>query len=513
MTPRPPLAVTGPARLERGPLTPTQMQMWALDRRKPPPAALNLSYALSIRGPLHTGALSAAFHDLIGDHEPLRTVYPEVNGSPLAVVAEEETALGQLSLSPGRAASPAEAAQRALADRCRGFSLGQEAPIRAELLRLAGDWHVLLLTLHHIAADAWSLHVLSQQLSRGYSARLRNEPSPSGRPAVNCTEHARRQHDWLTSPAAEQELSWWLARLHSATARPWAPGAPRQEVSADLVQQVMPLPDQLTAELRRLARQSGMSLFVVLLTAFQALVKVWLGLSEPVIGTLAANRPTAASSQLLGAHYNTLFLNTDLGGDPSLTECLLRTAAGTVSALDHQSLPGAVLARHLERELGWDPGGVPGLMFLLDRYPLDSLRLEGCKVTGLYLGDGRLPGDGPSARVPAVTTADLIFAVRDTADHLTLSALHWQEMLDEPSVASAMGSYLELLIAMCDSPELSLSELALPLGERLPPVTTRPVGPAALALHEVTQLAPVDAVSPVGVWTRAQSGCQEGGAS
>lgn len=488
--------VPGPQR--RGPLTATQRQLWALAKEKPTPAALNLSYAVAIDGPLDASALAGAFQDLVRDHEPLRTLYLEEGGSPLAVVAGEEVALPALRLSPAQAASPAEAAELARDDRCRGFDLSSEAPIRACTLRLGDQRHVLLLTLHHIAADGWSLYLLTEALSRNYAARLRCQPVAPAGPAVECIELARRQAEWLASPAAEQELWWWLDRLRGATARPPLLGRPPRGACADLLQQVAVLPDPLTAQLRRLARESGTSLFVVLLTAFQALCQTWLGVSRPVIGTLAANRPDAVSSAALGAHYNALLLGTDFGGDPSLAECLMRTSAATISALDRQSLPSAVLTGRLEQDLGWDPAAVPGLMFLLDRYPLGGLKLDGCRVTGLYL-----VGGGPPAVVPAATTADLIFAVREAPDRLTLSVLYRPGALEDASVLAATSGYLELLAVMCESPETALSELTLPLDEP-------PVGQSAGAdatgclLREVTGLAPVEAVSPVSAWARSQ---------
>jgi hypothetical protein len=489
--PRPPAAA---------PLTAAQRQLWELAREKPAPGALNLSYAVAIDGPLDPAALAGAFQDLVRDHEPLRTLYPEQNGSGVAVVTGEEVALAALRLTPAQPASPAEAATLAHEDRNCGFDLSGEAPIRARLLRLDERRHVLLLTLHHIAADGWSLYVLREGLSRCYAARLRDQPIASSRPAVECTGVARRQAEWLASPAPGQELSWWMDRLRGATARPQllaSPPSPPRSPSADLLRQVAVLPAPLTMELRRLARESGTSLFTVLLSAFQALSQAWLDCSEPVIGTLAANRTNAASSAVLGAHYNALLLNTGFGGDPSLAECLLRTSGAMISALDHQSLPAAVLAGRLEQELGWDPAAVPSLMFLLDRYPLDGLKLDGCRVTGLYLDGGE-----PPATVPAATTADLIFAVREAPDRLTLSVMYRPGAVEDASVLGAMNGYTELLAVMCDSPEAALSELAL--DELAAP--TEPAGAEAtgLALREVTGLAPVDAVSPVGIWAGTQ---------
>jgi len=514
-----PAATARAARLQRtGGLTVAQQQLWALDRLAPTAAAVNLSYALAIDGPLDTGALTGAFGDLIRRHEPLRTTYPAPGGCPVAQVHDEDLALSALRLTAAGAADLAEASRLAREERARGFDLAREAPIRARLLSLGERRRILLLTLHHIAADGWSLDLVSRQLSRFYAARLRHEPAapadrgeqpqPDSRP-VECLEHAAWQQSWLEGPAAEADARWWIDRLRDATPRPPMLAARPGEECTDLRRQVVMLPGQLTAELRALGRGANASVFVLLLTAFNALLALWSGGADTVTGTLAANRPTADSARLLGAHYNVLLLRTDLGDDPSLAECLLRTGASTVPALDHQALPFAVLAGRLERELGWATAAVPGAMLLTDRYPLERLALEGCRVSGLYLDDGigttPLDGGGPVAVIPAATVSDLTFFAREAGEHLTISALYPGASLADDCVIAALRAFVEILVAMCESPELPLSEL--PLSE-LPPAGCGPGWPTAApaaspsrpVLREITRMSPVDALSPAGRW-------------
>ena len=210
--------------------------------------------------------------------------------------------------------------------------------------------------------------------------------------------------------------------------------------------------------------------------AFDVLVARWTEVDEPVIGTLAANRPTPQSARILGAHYNPLFLATDLGGDPTLAECVLRVGESTVRALDHQTLPYG----RLVEELGWDGTRVPAAMLLLDRYPLEELRLAGCRVEGLNL-------PGPS--IPAATTADLSFFVREVGDRLTLSAF---SVLEDDLVAALMAGYEGVLDALTSTPALPLEEVD-PFGVARPAA-----GAEGPGLYELSTVAPAEALSPVG---------------
>jgi len=265
-----------------------------------------------------------------------------------------------------------------------------------------------------------------------------------------------------------------------------------------LREHVAAISGEASAELRVMARQAGVSMFVVMLTAFAVLIERSLDCAHAVIGTLVANRPTAASSQVMGAHYNALLINADVGGDQSLVECLLGVADQVLSALDRQSLPLSVLSDRLEQELGWDPARTPSVMFVMDRYPLEGLTLAGCQVSGLYVDDRA----GQFAVVPAAITADLVFFVREAGDRLTLSVLWRPGVIEDARVTDLAEAYLEILAAMRESPEIALSELCLGQADGAdPPAPARPVPPVqpppAPALLRITDLAPADALSPV----------------
>jgi hypothetical protein len=476
-----------------GPVTATQRLLWLLGRRTVTPAALNLSYALAIDGPVDTVALQAAFRALVAGHETLRTTFHERDGEPVAATVGLESALSQVDLTP-QDTTEADAVRLIRLDRARGFDLEREAPLRVALLRLAPRRHLLLLTLHHIAGDGWSLYLLRDRLSEHYATAAGGGVSPSDlpRPALDCAAVARAQQEWLRGPGAEQEVRWWVDRLRYAQAWPRELG-PRPADPEPLHRQVTLLPAELTAQLTSLSKQTRVSLFATLLTGFAVLLQRWTGCADTAIGTLVANRPNAGSARVMGAHYNAVLINTDLSGDPSLAQCLLDVSARTVAALDHQSLPLPVVTERLARECGWDAERTPGFMFLMDRYPMEGLRLAGCQVTGVYVDRG----DGPVERLRAEVCADVIFFVREAGERLTLSVFYRPGLLPAPRVTQLMRTYQEILAVACESPETPLRELP-GLGSGSEPAPYPDTEPSGVpTLRRVTDLAPVDALSPV----------------
>ncbi|MGV9677297.1 condensation domain-containing protein [Nocardia sp. NPDC003482] len=455
-------------RARTGPLTDTQRQLWALSHRVSP-AALNLSYALLVAGPLAVDALRAAATDVVGEFETLRTRYPRRNDVPVAEVHDPEP----VDLSRAPVHDLPAAADAAWRHRAACFDLAADPALRVRLLELGGDRRVLLLTLPHIAADGWSLHLLAERLSLAYAARLRDHPPPPTVRTAECLEVAAAQHDWLASAAATAELDWWTDHLASAT----APAGPPAPLESTTHRRAIVLPAPLTGELRALARGANVSLYALLLTAFGAVLRLRApDRPRPVIGTLAANRPTLAAAGVLGAHYNGLLLNPDLTGEPSLAECLFRTANTTVRALDHQRLPYRFVVAELRRRFGWRTG-VPDAMFVLDRYPMEALRLAGCAVTGLC--------QDPFRPVPVVAAADPTVFVREAGERITVTAFG-----DPAALPGLLATYLDTLVVLCESIETEIGELCWRAED--------PAYVPATALGPVTEASPADALSPLG---------------
>ncbi|HZF13563.1 MAG TPA: condensation domain-containing protein [Thermoanaerobaculia bacterium] len=477
--------------------TAAQEQLWRLHAGLsaiPASEALDMFYALEVAGPLAAPALRGALEAMTRRHEPLA-----------AGLAWEEVDLSHL---PGEAAAAA-AARRAAGESRHRFDLAGPL-LRAALLRLAPERHVLLLNLHHMTADGWSLDLFARELSALY-AHLREGREAERAALPSLREVVMEQRRWLESAEAGDQLEWWRGYLAGVSAASFRlPGDPARPAVAPaavaplvrMMRQVALLPPDLMAEAQVTAKRRGASLFMLLLTALQVVLARFTGTPEVVVGTLVANRPTPESAQVMGAHYNPLLLRADLPGDIPLGEALLRTVDGTLPALERQELPFPAVARALAETLGIPPRTIPAAVLQVDRYPLDALALAGATVTGLHLDPGGARGLaelGPRSLL-AATDVPLTFFCREVRGRYTLSVFADPLRIAEPTAAALLASYQEVLLALTERLEEPIADLPLPIDEG--PFETwaaseAPAEPAGPRLFPITDGSPVDALSPV----------------
>ncbi len=360
------------------PLSFAQQRVWFLSRLGGRSGVYCVPLALRLRGDLDVGALAAALADVAGRHEPLRTVFPDTDG-----------VAGQRVLPAARPALDVTAApdERELTRLVReaaghGFDLAAEVPWRAHVFRLGDREHVLLLVLHHIACDGWSLRPLARDLSVAYAAR-RAGRAPSWPPLpVRYADYAVWQRELLAGPAGREQLEFWLDRLKELPERIELPrtrplpavadhrsGAVRLRISADV-----------HGGLARIARAAGASMFMVVQAALAVLLsRLGAGADIPV-GVPVAGRVDAALDELVGMFVNTLVLRTDVSGNPRFSELVERVRETSLAAFEHQDLPFEKLVEELNpaRSLGWHPLVQVALAFLDD--PDDSFELAGLEV-------------------------------------------------------------------------------------------------------------------------------------
>ena len=487
---------------DAGRLTATQEQIWWLHHSLSASDLLNMFYALRIEGPLDAVALEQALRQVCRRHQPLCTTYPAVDGAPSArIEARPQLAWKAVDLPD----DPADLARLAAEEAHRPFDLAGGPLLRATLLRLGPERHVLLLNFHHISADGWSLEVFCRECSALYTGLHGDRVPQLEELEGQCVDHAAWQARWLAGEQARQEADWWRDYLRGVSAAAFTlptEGARRPGLDFAVSRQVSALPAELTEELGQVARRRGASPYMVFLAALDVLLARWTGQEDVVIGTLTANRETALSSGVLGAHFNPVLMRTDLAGEPCLGEVLMRVVESALPALDHQGLPFPAL-RGVLGENGVDPAAmpVPAAMLLQDRYPLAGLTLAGSRVTPLHLDEGgaQHPGElaGPR-RLHAATAADLTFFLRESGDRQTLSVFYKTRLFDDRSIRQLIAAYSEILLAMVEELESSISDLELTLpsgsGEPVPRVAGERMEPG---LFPITTTSPVDALSPV----------------
>ncbi|HKV11774.1 MAG TPA: non-ribosomal peptide synthase/polyketide synthase, partial [Thermoanaerobaculia bacterium] len=428
----------GPLPAEAGdeaPLSFAQERLWFLDQLRPGSATYNVPAAVRLSGALDTAKLAAAFSEIVRRHETLCTTFPEVDGEPrqrIAPPAPVPLPLIDLSASPG------EARRLIAAEAAAPFDLAAGPLLRTTLLRLGDDEHLLLLTLHHIVADGWSVGLLVRELGALYAAGVLPELR------VQYADFALWQRRRLSGAFLESELAFWRERLDGAP--------PELALPLDHARPLAPSGRAVSAPLRiRLARSSGATPFMVLLAAFQALLSRLADQTDLTVGTSVAGRQRAEIEGLIGFFVNTLVLRADLTGAPSFDEFLARVRRDALEAFAHQELPFEKLVELLQpgRNLGQTP--LFQAFFALQNAPAGPLRLPGLAVEPL-------PEENAAAKF------DLTLALSEEGDGFAGVLAGSADLFEEATVRRWAGCFERLLEAALRSPGERVLELPL-LGE------------------------------------------------
>ncbi|MFP2926912.1 condensation domain-containing protein, partial [Pyxidicoccus sp. 3LG] len=423
----------------------SQRQLWFLHQLEPRSAAYALPLALRLRGPLEQAALEVALARLVERHEVLRTVFPGEGSGPVAVVEPAgPVPLSTLDLT-GLAGPEQEPALRELArsESATPFDLERGPLLRARLVRLAPDSQVLLLVLHHILCDGWSVGVLLRELA----ALLEGASLPPL--AVTARDHAAWQRNWMAGEVLARELEHWRLALDGAprvlslpTARP-RPSTPTQRGA----QLPFSIPSETSVVLGALAREAGATPFMVYLAAFAVLLHRHTGGEDLLVGTPTAGRPLPELEGLVGHFVNTLPLRLVPRAGLRFRELLRHVRDTVLTALVHGNVPFDELVRTLcpVREPGTPPL-VQGV------FALQSPQAEVATSSGLRLRVEELDN--------GAAPFDLFFQVWEHEGRMEGSAVYSTELFEEATAARLVDEYVRLLGAIAAEPEARVSTLA-----------------------------------------------------
>jgi amino acid adenylation domain-containing protein len=366
------------------PLSFAQQRLWFLQRLEPESPAYNMTRAWRLTGMLDTEALRRSFETIVMRHETLRTTLAEGADTPVQEIRPGTAFPLPLTDLTALPIAEREPEARRLAEHAAGlpFDLARDPVLRARVIRLAGHEHVLLLTQHHVAADAWSMGVLYRELSTLYHGYATGAPASLPDLPIQYADFSIWQRRRMESELWQRQLAYWVRQLQGAPPLLELPSdRPRPAVSSYRgAEAIVTLPRDLHEALQALSRREGVTLFMTLLAGFKLLLARWSGQSDIVVGAPIAGRTHVELEGLIGFFVNSLVLRTDVGGDPTFRELLGRVRETALEAYNNQELPFERLVETLqpERRLNYNP--LFQVLFQVENTGRGELKLPGLEV-------------------------------------------------------------------------------------------------------------------------------------
>ncbi len=461
------------------PLSFSQQRLWFIHQLQPASTAYHMPYALRLTGALDVAVLQRSLAALVARHETLRTRFASVDGEPVQIIDPAGAVplpladLGQLADDGARESA---LGTLAAAEAARPFDLAAGPLLRCTLVRLADEEHALLVTMHHIVSDGWSMAILTREISELYAAFAEDRDPVLPALPVQYADYAAWQRAWLTGEVLDAQLGYWTTRLAGAP--------PLLEIPTDRPRALTPddrtgnvpveVPEAASRALRALARREGATLFMTLMAAWQLLLSRYAGQEDVVVGTPVANRGRMETEGLIGFFVNMLALRTDLSGDPAVRALLARVREGMLQAQSHQDLPFDRLVEELgvERALGRSP--LFQAVFSYQDADAGELRMGDVRVDALAAtsGDAKF---------------DLTLALGEQDGRIGGAISYRAALFDAATMermAEHLGRLLEGMAADADLPVSRLGMLAPAERERLLAWSGRAADDAYPTLHE-----------------------------
>jgi amino acid adenylation domain-containing protein len=434
------------------PLSFAQQRLWLIDRLEQGSNFYNTPTALRLEGELQVDALRRALGEIVRRHESLRTRFAEMDGEPVQLIAEAAPfPLPVIDLSGlPEAEREAEARRLAFEEARSPFNLSTGPLLRAALLSLLPDEHIILLTIHHIVSDGWSTGVLIREIMALYEAFSRGEASPLPELSIQYADYAAWQREWLQGEVLEKQLRYWREQLSGSLPVLKLPfDRPRPAVQSFRgARHSQALPPALCDGIRALNRQHGCTLFMTLLAAFQALLHRYTRQDDILVGTAIANRNRAESEALIGFFVNQLVMRMDLSGDPSFAELLRRAREMALGAYAHQDMPFEKLVEELqpERSLGHSP--LVQVVFGLQNAHREVLETPGLRFSSVETQS-------------ELAKFDLALTFTESPEGLLGAWTYNTDLFDAATIERMAGHFQKLLEAVTTDPGQSISRLSL----------------------------------------------------
>ncbi|MGA9771257.1 MAG: amino acid adenylation domain-containing protein [Blastocatellia bacterium] len=437
------------------PLSFAQQRLWFLDQMEPFSAFYNMPANIRLTGRLSIEGLEQAINEVVRRHEVLRTAFPIIEGRPSQRIAETQSIaqpvvdLSALSAEAGEA----EARRLVIEQACRPFDLSQSPLLLSTLLRLDPHKHALLLTMHHIISDGWSMEIWVKEVTEIYRAFSSGEPSSLPALPVQYADFALWQRQWLESEELVNQLSYWKQRLENALPVLELPtDYPRPPIqSFKGATQSFTLPKPLIDSLEAMSRSYGVTIFMTMLAGFKVLLARYTRQPDITVGAPVANRNRVEIEGLIGFFVNMLVLRSDLSGDPTVAELLRRVREVTLEAYENQDVPFERLVEELQPERSLSHQPLFQVSFQIMDAP-DLVRVDTAAST-LSLKAGNVDR--------GTTLFDLSISLRRAVNGLDARVEYSTDLFNHSTIARLFEHYHMLLEAFAANSKQHISSLPL----------------------------------------------------
>jgi amino acid adenylation domain-containing protein len=443
----------------RLPLSFAQKRLWFMHQLDPENASrTNLSIAIRLSGELNSIAFERAVNEIVRRHEVLRTNFTTVEGEPVSVIAATrklEISFVDLSEMPG-SKRDAEARRLAKIEETHCFDFEREPLVLVSLLKVDAQEYVVVLTMHHIISDGWSLGLMINELARLYEAFSQNKPSPLPELPIQYVDFAAWQMQWMQDDVLAEQMSYWkhqlsgdLPRLTLPTDRE-RPPIPNYKAAVH----ALPLSKDLSERISTLSKREGATTFMTVLAAYSMLLGRYSSSDDIVVGTDIAGRNQAEIEGLIGFFVNQLVLRSDLSGDPTFRELLARVREMTLAAYAHQDLPFEKLVEVVnpERSLDFDSPLFQVRLLLLNPPPNPQQQSEN-KPAGM--------GFRPIGAGSGLSRYDLTMGIMDGPERLTVNFEYDTDLFDPTTIERMAGHVETLLGSIVADPSQPISDLQI----------------------------------------------------
>ena len=438
---------------DNAPLSFAQQQLWFLDQLEPNSSLYNILRAVRLNGNLNRQILKQALDAIVAHHETIRTNYISEDGKPIQVIASPQSVeLQVIDLQQYEQAELETQVQRLLQqENQRPFNLASDLMLRGCLLQLAPQEHILVLVMHHIASDGWSMGILSKQLSKLYKAFSEGKSNPLEKLPIQYADYAFWQRERLSGEILDQQLNYWQQQLAGAnpvlelpTDRPRPPVQTYRGASQSLT-----LPQSLSDKLKHFCQQEGVTLYMTLLAAFQTLLYRYSGQPDIIVGSPIAGRNRTEIEGLIGFFINTLVLRADLSGNPSFQELLGRVRSTTLDAYAHQDLPFEKLVEELNPERSLSHNPLFQVFFNMLNFEETQLELPGLKTELISVGE------------TTTSKFDLTLYVAEQEDKIKLTLVYNIDLFALERMVEMLNQYHHLLGQIIENLEVRICDLVM----------------------------------------------------